>query len=207
MPNTHLTTFKQSEERRCALLSSLRANPAFPKELVPTQPQPPQLWALSKPHSAATFALASLQYAVPHRHKPRHLPRFLPRSANIYSVNLDWSAFICSEAFSVCPLPLHMVQVSQHAQASNGVELAVVYQAAVSAAGHRHPWNQVPVVQQGHVAPHVSHHHPWVCAPCKGSAFLDICKWIFTCCYPLHSQILSKQNNSLCRHSLDGPHV
>lgn len=63
------------------------------------------------------------------------------------------------------PLPLHVVQVPQDAQASDGVELAVVDQAAVSAAGHRHPGHQVPVVQQGHVAPHVRHHHARVCPP------------------------------------------
>lgn len=61
-------------------------------------------------------------------------------------------------------LPLHVVQVPWHAQASDGVEFAVVHQAVVSAAGHRHPGHQIPVVQQGHVAPHVSHHHTGLCA-------------------------------------------
>lgn len=101
-PNTHLTTFKQSEERKRALLFSLRANPTFPRKFVPTQPQPSQLWALKKASFLRHFCscrkpVPSLQYAAPYQHKPHHLPCFLPRSVNIYSVSLDWSAFICSE--------------------------------------------------------------------------------------------------------------
>lgn len=61
-------------------------------------------------------------------------------------------------------LPLHMVQVPWHAQSSDGVEFAVVNQAVVPAARHRHPRHQIPVVQQGHVAPYISHHHTRLCA-------------------------------------------
>lgn len=56
-------------------------------------------------------------------------------------------------------LPLHVVQVPRHAQSSDGVQLAVIHEAVVSAARHRHPRHQVPVVEEGHVAPHVGHHH------------------------------------------------
>lgn len=64
-------------------------------------------------------------------------------------------------------LPLHVVQVARHAQSSDGVELPVVHQAVVSAAGHRHPRHQVPVVQQRHVAPDVGHHHTRLGAACE----------------------------------------
>lgn len=60
-------------------------------------------------------------------------------------------------------LPLHVVQVPRYSQSSNGVEFAIVHQAVVSAASHSHPGHKVPVVQQGHVAPNISHHHTWLC--------------------------------------------
>lgn len=60
-------------------------------------------------------------------------------------------------------LPLNMVQVPWHAQSSDGVEFPVVHQAVVSAASHCHPGHQIPVVQQGHVAPYISHHHTRLC--------------------------------------------
>lgn len=115
---------------------------------------------------------------------------YLLSKSGLVSIHLLWgSCKSPGRPFSIwhskchCPLPLHMVQVSQHTQASDGVELAIVDQAAVSAAGHRHPWDQVPVVQQGHVAPDVSHHHPRICAPWdrKGSGFSENWKLIFTC--------------------------
>lgn len=59
-------------------------------------------------------------------------------------------------------LPLHVVQVPWHTQPSYGVEFAIVHQAVVPAASHSHPGHQIPVVQQGHVAPNISHHHAWL---------------------------------------------
>lgn len=71
-------------------------------------------------------------------------------------------------------LPLHVVQVPRHAQASDGVEFAVVHQAVVSAASHRHAGHQVPVVQQRHVAPDVSHHHSRLCSTWKRERYEGI---------------------------------
>lgn len=79
----------------------------------------------------------------------------------LLKVSIVWRQ---ASADFVWPLPLHMVQIPRHAQSSDGVEFAVVYQAVVSAARHRHPRHQVPVVQQGHVAPYISHHHTRLCA-------------------------------------------
>lgn len=64
-------------------------------------------------------------------------------------------------------LPFYMVQVPWHSQPSNGVEFPIVHQAVVSAASHSHPGHQVPVIQQRHVAPNVSHHHPRLCTTWK----------------------------------------
>lgn len=64
-------------------------------------------------------------------------------------------------------LPLHVVQVPRYAQSADRVQLAVVHQAVVPTASHGHPGHQIPVVQKRHVAPHISHHHTWLCATCN----------------------------------------
>lgn len=66
-------------------------------------------------------------------------------------------------------LPLHMVQVPWYTQSPDGVEFAVVHQTVVSAASHRHPGHQIPVVQKGHVAPDISHHDTGLCPTLKNN--------------------------------------
>lgn len=126
-----------------------------------------------------------LQYALPH-----HLPRFAAQCEYLFaqtgllsihtSVVAEWSVHTrgvrdfwdCESPAASCRrnrraacfLPLHVVQVPWYSQSSDGVEFAVVHQAVVSAARHRHPGHQIPVVQQGHVAPHISQHHTGLCA-------------------------------------------
>lgn len=61
---------------------------------------------------------------------------------------------------TVAPLPLHVVHVACHTEAPEGVNLPIVDKAVVPTAGDRHSGDEVPVIQQGHVAPDVSQHHP-----------------------------------------------
>lgn len=60
-------------------------------------------------------------------------------------------------------LPFNMVQVSGYTLSSDSVQLPIVHQAVVSAAWDSHSGHQVPVVQEGHITPHICHRHPRLC--------------------------------------------
>ena len=61
---------------------------------------------------------------------------------------------------TVASLPLHVVHIACHTKSPEGVNLPVVYKAVVPAAGDRHPGDEVPVIEQGHVAPDIGQRHP-----------------------------------------------
>lgn len=60
----------------------------------------------------------------------------------------------------VASLPLHVVHVACHAKSPEGVNLPIVDKAVVPAAGDRHSGDEVPVIEQGHVAPDIGQRHP-----------------------------------------------
>lgn len=61
---------------------------------------------------------------------------------------------------TVASLPLHVVHVARHAQSPEGVNLPIVDKAIVPTAGDRHSGDEVPVIEQGHVAPDIGQRHP-----------------------------------------------
>lgn len=72
----------------------------------------------------------------------------------------SWGTLEDAHVMTLASLPLHVVHVARHAESPEGVNLPVVYKAVVPTAGDRHPGDEVPVIEQGHVAPDIGQRHP-----------------------------------------------
>ena len=73
---------------------------------------------------------------------------------------LGWRSKVILAFVTVASLPLHVVHVARHAKSPEGVNLPIVDKAVVPAAGDRHSGDEVPVIEQGHVAPDIGQRHP-----------------------------------------------
>lgn len=74
-------------------------------------------------------------------------------------VMLAYSARDASSGI-VAALPLHVIHVACHSKSPKSVNLPIIDKTIVATARDSHSGDQVPVIQQGHVAPDISQCHP-----------------------------------------------